>query len=754
MTTTHPVLDTPPAEAVPPALAELAQIRRRARSGIWIETLGTLALLLVAYALPSFLTDRSLRLEWVYRALLLASFAVVVGRLVHKHLVQPLRVPLGDEEMALAVERSSPEVKQALISSLQFARDLQGDARSGRSPDSPALKAAVVADVAQRIASIPFARAIDAGRVRRFTLGIAGAVVFFGGWAAIDAGSLGLWAARNLALANVDWPRYTRLSLADGSNEVRLPQGDALTVRVAVDGELPDQAFVDYTFGDENGTEPMSRTGDREFTWTIEAVRSDAQLSITAGDSLPLALKVTIVERPRVDSLVVTVTFPDYMEREPMEVPNSDGELRLPKGAKLSLRGQSQKALTEAFVLFANDQKQALAVAADRKSFAGEYAPTASGLLVVDVVDADNLGAGTPPKLLLRVGEDKPPTIEFRLRGIGTSITADAVLPGELKAKDDFGLRKLGAEWRVVDDKPLEKGQAPPPEVPFAAAEALFAAALEPNALRHESLASVDLRQWNKSRAENDPKNPIRPGMLLSLRWLAVDNFGPGEPHTGYGETMAFRVVTSAQLTEELRRRQVEQKTELAALLEELQQATFELKETVNPANAGDKRKLVEARLKALVRKQQTLGRRVAFIGESYQRILWEYENNRLIEANQVRNIETRIPQPLLAIGKESFPAAARATDDFVAATDEAVRARAVATCQDIERRIIAILAEMKQAESLAGLIEDLKGVNRLVDDAKRDAKSRAEGREQDIFQPKKPDKNPSNPADSPDKPR
>jgi hypothetical protein len=751
MTTTLP-LDPPLGTATPPALAELAQIRRRARSGIWIETLGTLALLLVAYALPSFLTDRSLRLEWIYRFVLLASFAVVVVRLVHKHLVQPLRVPLGDEEMALAVERSSPEVKQALISSLQFAHDLRS---GGRSKDSPALMAAVVADVAQRVASIPFARAIDAGRVRRFTLGIAGAVVFFGGWAAIDASSLGLWAARNLALANVDWPRYTRLSLADGSSEVRLPQGDALTVRVLVDGELPDQAFVDYEFGgDENGTEPMSRTGDREFTWTIESVRSDAQLSITAGDSLPLALKVTIVERPRVDGLVVTVTFPDYMEREPMEVPNSDGELRLPKGAKLSLRGQSQKALTEAFALFANDQKQALTVGADRKSFAGDYAPTASGLLVVDVVDGDNLGAGTPPKLLLRVGEDKPPTIECRLRGIGTSITADAVLPGELKAKDDFGLRKLGAEWRVVDDKPLEKGQAPPPEVPFAAAEALFAAALEPNALRHESLASVDLRQWNKSRAENDPKNPIRPGMLLSLRWLAVDNFGPGEPHTGYGETMAFRVVTSAQLTEELRRRQVEQKTELAALLEELQQATFELKETVNPANAGDKRKLVEARLKALVRKQQTLGRRVAFIGESYQRILWEYENNRLIEANQVRNIETKIPQPLLAIGKESFPAAARATDDFVAATDEAVRNRAVATCQDIERRILAILAEMKQAESLAGLIEDLKGVNRLVDDAKRDAKSRAEGREQDIFQPKKPEKKPSNPADSPDKPR
>ena len=119
MTSTHPMV------ASAPGHAEFARLRRSARSGIWIETLGVLALLLVAFALPSFLTDRFLRLEWIFRGLLLATFAFVVLRQVQRRLLAPLRFEFSDDEMALAVERASPDVKQALISSLQFDREIQ-----------------------------------------------------------------------------------------------------------------------------------------------------------------------------------------------------------------------------------------------------------------------------------------------------------------------------------------------------------------------------------------------------------------------------------------------------------------------------------------------------------------------------------------------------------------------------------------------------------------------------------------------------
>jgi hypothetical protein len=178
-------------------------------------------------------------------------------------------------------------------------------------------------------------------------------------------------------LSNVDWPRYTTLSLADAAATVRLPQGDALTVRVVVDGPMPDQVFVDYAFaGGETGSEALSRTGEREFTWTIDAVLADMQLSMQGGDALPLPLTVTVVERPRIEDLVGQ----GHLSRTTWSASRSwcrptEGELRLPKGAWLSFAGKSHKALDEAFALFGNEQKVPLRAAPTASSFAGDFSP-------------------------------------------------------------------------------------------------------------------------------------------------------------------------------------------------------------------------------------------------------------------------------------------------------------------------------------------------------------------------------------------
>ncbi len=738
----NPAITLVPGTAVP-GQAELEQLRRTARIGRWIETAGVVALLLVAFAVPTLLVDRWLRLEWVFRALLLASFVVVVVRQVQRRLVRPLGVALSDDEMALAVERSVPTVKQALISSVQFERELQG---SVPSVESTALKAAVVADVRRRLAAIPVARAIDAARIRRFALAIVGAVVFFAGWAGLDARSLGLWAARNLALTNVEWPRYTALALVGGDGgTVRLPQGDTLTVRVEVQGRVPDQLYVDYEFrGGERGSETASRTGDREFTWTVESVLADLELELQGGDSLPLPIAVTVVERPRIDDLAVTVNYPPYMERDPQPVAPGEGELRLPKGAVLTIAGRSQKPLAEAFVLFANEQKTVLARGADDLSFAGDFAPTAPGLLVVDVIDQDRLGAGMPPKLLLRVGEDKPPSLEFRLRGIGPSITAKARIPGDLKVRDDFGLRSVSASFRAVAVQTAEKGQEPPPEVAFEPAGATFANELGRSAVRYDTPAQVDLLQWNRQIAdENAATNPVRPGMLFSLRFHATDNFGPGEPHEGIGESMVFRVVPAEQLGEELRRRQVEQRAELKRIRDDEQRALLEL-EMADPARAGDRAPQVRAALKTLVRQQLALGRRVDFVGETYQRLIWEYENNRLWEPNNARQQEGLIPAPLRDLAKDAFPASARLVDAFAAAPQEATKASAIEGYREIVRRIDAIMKAMEQAESIAALIEDLRSVIKLENEAIRDVQIRVRDKEADIFKSKRTSPDPT----------
>ncbi|MGC6486818.1 MAG: hypothetical protein ACON4Z_04175 [Planctomycetota bacterium] len=743
-TTPHPPAAPTLGEELQGARQRLQQQRQRVRTGLWVEAVGVVALMLIAYALPTLLADRLLRLEWAYRAGLLLAFVGLAARVVLRRLVQPMAVPLSDEELALAVERSCPALDQQLISSLQFDEEL-ANAQPTASIESREMKAAVVQNLRDRLQAVPFAQAIDTMRVQKFALGIFAMLTFFGAWAGLDRSSLGIWAARNVLLTDVDWPRYTVLSFVDGDGEVRLPQGDALTVRVRVEGPVPDQMFLDYAFADGDvGAEPMSLTGEDEFTWTIDAVVSDLDLSVQGGDALPVTLAVRVVERPTVGDLAIRVTLPDYMEREPFDVPPTEGDVRLPSGAELAVSGRSRKPLQEAFLLFGSDRKIPLALGADGRSFAGSFAPEASGLMVVDVIDADSLGAGTPPKLLLRVGEDKAPTVDFRLRGIGSSITYEARIPGALRVRDDFGLRAVSGTMRYQEDSLAERGEdaAPSPPMPWADAAPIYDAQLQRSALRYEAEASVDLLTWNKVRDQNSPENPIRPGMLFSLRYAATDNFGPGDPHEGFGETMTFRVVPRDQLIEELRRRQVEQRAELQQIADLEAAGTLELSETVNPDEAGDKQKQASAKFRVFARRQQALGRRVRFVGEAYQRILWELENNRLIEENKVRQIEAVITAPLGQLAKEAFPATSRLVSDFVRTREESVRGLAVEGYREISRRLAEIIKAMEQAETLAALLEELRNVINLETDAISDVKRRIKDREDSLFQRKKPKKN------------
>jgi hypothetical protein len=698
-------------------------LRAKARTGIWIEAAGAVLAAFVAFAALSFLIDRNLRLEWPFRLALLLAFITVALLLLRRRLVQPLSVDLDDDEMALAVERVLPDMRQALISTVQFERVLAG---GGRLVESPELMRAVVLDVHSRIRQIPFTRALDGRRVLRFLGLTVAAATFFGVWAGIDFSSLKLWLRRNLGMSSVEWPRLTQLHfMHEGESAVeRLPQGDPLTVRVIATGRIPDQVFVNYQYrSGEKGYEPAAATGEGEFTWRVPSVIEPLVIQAEGGDGLSEKLQIEIVERPRITGLAIKVHYPEYMEKAPELVEATEGDIRVPRGARVTVAGQSHKPITDAF-LMVGEQKTALQLEGEH-GFHGEYAPSATSLMVIDVIDRDRLGAAQPPRLMLRVTEDRPPSLDFKLRGIGSLISFQARVPGELKVKDDFGVRSVGASYRCVQEAGAEGPKpAAAADTAFTPIDASFVTPLQANQVRYESAASVDFKPLSNSD-ENSPDNKVRPGMLLSLRFSAKDNYGPGEPHEAFSEMVTFRVVTRAKLTDELRRRQVEQRQELQRILEEEKLALVELREMMNPKSDNEKARQAQARLRTVSRQQKSLGTRTAFVGETYQRILWEFENNRLIEPDKVRGIEAVITEPLSHLAKDDFPPSSHDVDQFAASGDEELRQKATVSYERIVHAIEIVLKNMEDAETLAALMEELRAVIKMQDGAMHEVETR-----------------------------
>lgn len=706
----------------------LGTVRGKARVGIFVEGLAVLAAAAAAWFVLSYVLDRTLRLEVGYRAALLVVLLGVLAYVFWRRLARPLGVALSDEELALAVERQDDASKERLISALHFERALAGVPHGG---DSPVLMREVVTAVHARAGEFAWGKALDGARVARFA-GIAAACLALGiGWLAFDRAGAKLWVKRNLLLRDIDWPRATLLAFVDGVRELRVPEGDDLTLRVQARGVVPEQVFADCRFANgERNQEAMTLTGEGEFTLNLQALLHDVRVRCTGGDGETDELAIKLVQRPRIQGLGLKLLFPDYMHREPEAIGDTEVDVRVPRGGKLEVRATASKPLTRAFATWGTDKRQALVVAADRTTIEGRIEPDVTGVVTLDVLDQDTLGAAKPPRFFVRIVEDLPPRLEFKPLGVSSMITAQARIPGSFKARDDWGLASLEGTM-AFGEAPATSASAQsqptsrPEEAKFEKAPVLGLDGFKAPALDHSAIVVLDLLPFSPDLDPAAPGNRLRPDMTVALKFLAKDNFGPGEPHQGESETVTFRVVTREKLLEDLQRRQEEQRRELLQILDTEKSDLSELKVLASPTGGDAKAATVRTRLAAMARTERALGKRTQQVAERYQGILDEMANNRLTEEGLIKKNEAAIVQPLQRLFGEAFPTAAGLVTEFQQSGKDDVRGSAVAAYESIVYQLEQVLKHMQGLESLSAILRDLRDLIKLQNDLRAEVDKR-----------------------------
>ena len=694
----------------------LSRLRGRARRGILVEGVALGMVAMVGFMALSFFVDRSLRLEMVYRLVLLLAFLAAVWVLLRRRLVQPMDFELTDDELALAMERGEGELGQSLISAVQFERTL---AAGNPTVESSELMRRVVDRVQSRVPMLREKAALDLRRIRRFGSLVFGCFFVVGTWGVVESDSLLLWAKRNLFMSGEEWPRATHLSLLFESEDgvVRVAEGNDLTVEVTAAGVVPEQVFIHYQFADgTKGTEPMAQInegidGEGRFSWLLESVISSLTLHATGGDGQSETVEVQLVQRPVLSDIVLTKNFPEYMRMDPETIPAGEGDVRIPAGTVISLRGRSDKTLERAFVGLGGEEPAALAINDTADGFSGEFTPLESGVLSLDVEDRDGLGAGRPPKIFVRIVADEPPAVDYRSTGIGSMILYKAMIPGRLEITDDFGITSVAAQLRVV------AGESDPKDIPWELAEisGMRDPVAEANELEYGEDLVFDLLGRNDlEKGPDDPSNPIRPGMLLSLRVEARDNFGPGEAHVGTSDHLTVQVVTEEKLLQDLRRRQIELRTQIETIQDAERDQRDELAEILSPIAPDERALQARRRLQALARTQRGLGKQVQQASSLIGRILDEYQYNRLLDPAALHQQRQQIEVPLSDLAREGFPASAETVEEFARLGEEDARQLGVAIYDEILARLEAVIRAMSKLEDLAAVLDTLREIRTI----------------------------------------
>ncbi|MBM4011056.1 MAG: hypothetical protein FJ286_06710 [Planctomycetes bacterium] len=667
---------------VPASVARLlASVRRQARAWVAVEGLSLLAITAVAAGWTIFLVDRLVEPPAWVRGATSGMTVAVLAWLAARRLVARLATPLSDEALSLAVERTHPEVGDALSTAVSCA----STTRPAPVAVDPELVARTGGEAERAVGLVETRRLFRVRRLAAAALVAAAAVGLTAAAAASHRHLAAVWVRRIVLLSGDAWPRRVRLTAEDfpGGRRVVARGADLdVIVRVAATGRIPDVVELRSRGAagwktDRMGTRGGDVDGERTVGHLLAALTEDLDLEIRAGDGRLRNLRVVVAEPPAVERIAITCTPPAYLGAAPAALAASR-VVAVPGGSRIDLVATATKPLAEVAAAArgvaadAAERGVAWAKSADRREVRLTIDPVEDDTQVLlRLTDDDGLVNRDPVAVIVDAIPDEPPRLALRLDGVSGSVTPAARLPVTGTISDDHGI--TGAAIRL-------RCGAAERELPIARAAAAGLHLLLPPD-RPEVVALDALA--------------LSPGMRLAVAATARDGCGLATgPNASTGDTWTLDVVAPETLRALVDVREVTLRRRFEAAVADLAKARDD---AAASANADVARPVAAAVARAVGETGE--------VARAFRDIRRELELNALLTPEIEARLIGEIAAPLEAVVDGALAAALRGC-------------RLAADPAEIVRLVDAALAgmrsvidRMRELESVNEVIERLRGV-------------------------------------------
>jgi uncharacterized coiled-coil protein SlyX len=447
---------------------------------------------------------------------------------------------------------------------------------------------------------------------------------------------------------------------------------------------------------------------------------------VTGNDDRTGEVRVELVEPPDLRELELEVRSPVYTGVAPRKIRRGMGTIDVPEDSGIVLTGLATKDLAEARILL--DQQPAGTCRIQgtgpeaRRRIEGQllvrapqpYRPCVTCAMALRDVEGFENAKAASYNFILR--QDQPPTIHVEAVQMGGEITATALVPLIVTARDDYGITALQLEWSV---------QSAPQKTQLELLKTYLPAAPEPGALP----CSFDLRQVAAREASNAP--PLQVGETLRLQAVALDTrpLSAGGAHKAVSNLVTFRIVTAEELlakgveTQRALREQIRQTLEMQTDIRErcrsaagqAQQPTtlgLALREV---AGAADTQQQIEDLLTGAVGRLEAL--------------LEQLRNNRALTGEDELRLRASVAEPLRKVIRELVGPLVRkfeAAKTLTRGGDLAAELNGLAAIQDQVIRVLeAVVAEMIKVENAQHIEGNLRALIKLSDQVRETMKAK-----------------------------
>ena len=686
---------------------KLQALRTTLRSSIWTRGLALLVVALAVLACLSFGIDRAFRLSLTGRSIALGLYLCVLAWAGWKVLIRPALVVLSDSVLADILETRFPELRDSLRSAVSFLAEPRA-ANKGKKLTA-LLKREVTKEAAKKVEKLDLSEVIDSKRVSEAGVLALCAACLLGLVVHYAGDSFDIWMRRQLLLAEADYEYEAELRLLGLENgEYAVPRGDTLRIVAETSPGKKTPLLVSIRFDYRSGEsrQYMERSGGKDgpgrFEYEHPSVTEDFFFQLKEEGSGFFSnyhsprYKVRVLERPEVEQLVITNKAPPYTGLGTGETRGNIGELAVPVGSELSVRGLSTKPLERA-VLVTEGQEFVLKPSPDKpRAFIGTWTPKLGGTCLIRLEDTEGVPPERPFQFSVHMVEDRPPVVQASPTGIGQMITAQARIPLVLKARDDYGIDSMHLRWTLQDAEGSENAAEEPLELPGVPTRKPLDAETE----------------WNIARLK------IEPEKRLNLQVGAADNDAISGSKRGYSGIMSFLVVTQEKLGEEFLRRELEQRRILERMIAQERIIRDQAYSMVDGtwSKPGEISREDLRKMQEMSRSERQHARQLESIASAIEHILLEMENNKIGEADDLRRLAKLIIEPLRNLAGVALPQIIEKLGSIRELPDERSR---IASGLELGRSIDAKIQEMEtilvQMQRLEGFTEIVKHLRAII---------------------------------------
>ncbi|MCH5374378.1 MAG: hypothetical protein JJ992_10395, partial [Planctomycetes bacterium] len=423
---------------LPSALRDqLLSFRRRVWCVKLLEALAAAAIGILLGFLLTYLLDRFIDTPKSVRGLIF--FASVLSCLT---------IPLAIErwvwrrrrydQLAQLLAQTRPNAGDQLLGVIHLSEDQSEQARS------PELVEAAIRQVASNVAvedlskAIPNQRHRQRGLVVSLLAAAAALLLLLTASAATNA-----W-ARFLTPWH-DIPRYTFASIEPLPERMVVPHGEPFDLSITLQASSrwkPETAVVNLA----GRAKQEARLADDRYDFSLPGQIQPLSLGLRVGDYRG-QLHVEPTLRPELESLEATIALPDYLGRsETLQREIRGSSFSTVRGSQVVLSARATRPLKRAWV-------------SGEKLQPRDHGFTTPTIVVdqsrqLEIQWEDQLGLSGKDSLPLTIEaiDDEPPTLVCENLPRRKVLLDNEVLTFQVRAHDDFGVKRVGMEWQEIVD--------------------------------------------------------------------------------------------------------------------------------------------------------------------------------------------------------------------------------------------------------------------------------------------------------------